>query len=197
MSDDIIDEILNAKATFNSANIVDGAGRLVVKNIYPTKKTGKGGMKLFTIIEFVVESSKNMGPYYSPQRQANVDVEPNAPGSSCSAKFPLNNPDVMSGPGNAKAALLAIFGLTEDSIDPKSRSFDKAKYEEFKATLAQLNQDPSKAAGLVVDYETNRISTKGNAAKNIAPHDITLPNFKTAVGENTPEKVKARRATLV
>lgn len=184
----------NAKATQGGENIRDGKGLLIINKLELGPKTNGE----FFISEFVVLESQKV-PVTSLVTGLPLDVEPNPPGSSCSIRIPVNNPEVKSGPGNVKAYVLALLGYTEAEVDATPGSFGTA--------LAQLvDKDPltgqdlpaaqckQPARGMVIAFETYR-----KLKKKKSNEEMTLIRWTHVPpsGLNDPKLIAERRAKLV
>lgn len=169
-----------SKATGGGNRIVDGKGRLIVSKIRCQQKTNGP----FFIAEFVVESSAKV-PVVSLLSGQKLDIEPNLPGSTCSAVIPMNDPNVKSGPGNIKALVLALLGYSEAEVDAKPGSLADA--------LAKLDSKEQPGRGMLLDYETYRKLTKKAPQK-----EMTLVKWTHVpqTAGNKPEEIKARAAKL-
>lgn len=179
MDRDLFDSFDSAQSTLGGNYIRDGRGRLIIKKLLFEKKTN--GRQL--TCEFVVESSHKVA-VVSPLSGASLDVEPNSPGSECSSIIPLDNPKVKSGPGNAKAVLLALLGLTDEQY--KAMDPDKRK------TIVTNMTEGGRAIGMVLDYATYRKLDKAKTK------DLVLASYShvPATAGNSDADIEKRRAAL-
>jgi hypothetical protein len=153
-------KILDSKANAGGTPIRDGKYRFLVKANLMEEKFGG----TFWITEFhVLQSSKVT--VVDLDSGAPIQVEPNAPGSTCS--FAINMITNKSAGGNVKQYVLALLGYQdkEDSVDG----------EDFMKTLDALtNMDPKRidpdtkkpigvqiGRGFLIDNETFRKKIKG------------------------------------
>lgn len=169
---DIFDDVGSSSASAGGNYLKDGRGRAIIKSLrVENKRRGP-----CFIGEFKVESSTQTDP----------NNPPNPVGSTFSVVYPLKDPALPSGPGNAKAVLLAVAGKTEAEVDAKPGAFGELMRRACSA------ENP--CAGMYLDYETRRVTSRKTGKEIIIPVWSTVPRGDGQ--PNHPKEVAARKAAL-
>lgn len=169
---DIFDEVGSAQASAGGNYIKPGRGRLAVLKIGVENK--RRGPCL--IAEFKVVTSTQTDPARPP----------NPVGTTCSQVIPLKDPNLPSGPGNAKALVLALAGKTEAEMPA----------DQYAKLMRQVCGAENPARGRLIDYETrDAVSRKGTPLVLVNWTHVPRGTDE-APGENHPTKVEARKAAL-
>jgi hypothetical protein len=163
--EEMLKKIASAKATAGGNRIKDGNYLFEIMNILVEKKFS-GWM---FIAEFLVREATASGLKDATGRL----IEPNAVGSTCG--YVLNLDKNISAVGNAKAMILALFGMQESEVSD----------EDFFASLDAVSKPDQPARGMLI-----AASTFHKAKRN--GDDFMGLNF-TGV-DNPEDQVAARRA---
>lgn len=159
--------------------IRDGKGRLIVKKIVFEKMNGGPTF----VAEFEVESNQKVN-VFSLLTKEKLDVEPNAPGTSCSQVVKLTGDEqaIKSKQGSIKSFICKLLGA-----DPK-----KVTPAEYIAAFRDACSPAQPAKGMVIDFETVRKLNKKEDDEFIRPQWTHVPPS----GDNAPAQVAERRARI-
>ena len=188
----LVADIFDAPTSGGGIRVRDGKGLFTVTKIEIDRKR-RGQM---FIAEFTVHASQKT-PVVAlkfPEPGKLLDIEPNGAGTTCSIAIPLNDPKILSGPGNVKAFTLSLLGYDEAQVQK----------EDFKKAIAELADlettgeplPPSKrqnpARGMLIGYETYRVLTKAQDKELVL---VKGSHVGPGAGNSAPE-IAARRKAL-
>lgn len=165
---DLLKKIAGAKASAGGNVIKDGTYLFEVVQLLLEQKFN-GAM---FIAEMIVREAQASGE----KDERGVAVEPNKVGSTCS--YVVNLDKNVSAAGNAKAYILALYGMQENEVSEG----------DFMEALSQVTEKDQPAKGMLIGDNTFRKTIRGgpNAGKPFTAH-------RWVTVEQSEEEIAGRR----
>ena len=188
--DDILDDVYNSNASGGGVYL-DRYGKyklLIEQSLY--KQIKDVGRCFITKIQVLAAEKIVVQEGVTRDRPtpATVEEDPHPVGYRCSYTINWDGKAKLSADGNAKALVLAVFGLNETKVSP----------DEFKSTFREIVSDKQPACGLVIQAEVRPKAV--DKQEGVPGYYMRMPHWQClgvpGQGENAWDKVKERRGEI-